>query len=571
MKHSTIGRILGLAALGVMAGLATATPAFANATITIINLNGPGLGFNDSTPASEIPAAIKGNNPGATLGELRMNAFRLAADIWSEHLDSNVPIIIQAGFILLPPNVLGSAGPLQMFANFPSNGTYPGAEFADTWYHVALANKRAGVDLAPGDPGTIAADDMIALFSVDFTFYLGLDNNHGTLNDLVTVLVHEFNHGLGFSNFVTEETGSNAGPPFFTDIFSRYTVDETTGLHWDVMTDAERQASAINFKHVLWDGPNVTAAVPGILDLGDPFLQLNSPAAIAGEYQFGTAAFGPPVAAPGITGNVRYVDDGVVGQGAGTIHDACEPLPAGSLTGLIGLADRGFCGFAIKAKIMQNAGAIGVIIANIAPGTPPVMTGNDPTITISSVSVNQVDGDAIKANLPVNVSLGADVSRRAGTSSAGFARLHAPNPVNPGSISHWDSLMSPNQLMEPVINLNLTHSVQPPVDITLPAMRDIGWYPDADVDGVTDSADSCSASNVSPTVVVQSCDSHVPNTTFANGCTISDGIDSCVTAKNRGQFVKCVSAQAKNYKKSGLITGAQSDAIVGCARGLTLP
>ena len=74
------------------------------------------------------------------------------------------------------------------------------------------------------------------------------------------MLLHEFGHGLGFSNFVTEATGSNAGPPFLTDIFSRYTVDEDTGLHWNVMTDAERQASAINFKKVFWDGP--TSAPP---------------------------------------------------------------------------------------------------------------------------------------------------------------------------------------------------------------------------------------------------------------------------------------------------------------------
>ena len=569
MKYSKIFRILGLAALCAMGGLATATPALANATITIINLNGPGLGFNDSTPASEIPANIKGNNPGATLGEMRMNAFRLAADIWSAHLDSRVPMIMEAAFVALPPNVLGTAAPLRMFANFPSNGTYPGAEFGDTWYHVALANKRAGVDLAPGDPGTPADDDIIALFSLNFTFYLGLDNNHGTLNDLVTVLIHEFGHGLGFSNFVTEDTGSNAGPPFLTDIFSRYTVDETTGLHWDVMTDAERQASAINFRHVFWDGPNVTAAVPGVLAIGDPFVLVNSPAAIARQYQFGTAAFGPPLAAPAITGNLGYADDGVVGDAAipGTIHDACEPLPAGSLTGLIGLADRGFCGFVVKAKIMQNAGAIATIIANIAPGTPPVMTGNDPTITIPSVSVNQADGDAIKANLPVNVSLGDDLSRRAGTTSAGFARLNTPNPVNPGSISHWDPLMSPNQLMEPAITPDLSHSVEPPEDMTFPAMQDIGWYADADVDGVTDSGDSCSASDISATVVIQSCDSHVPNTTSSNGCTISDGIASCVPTARNHEFVKCVTEQANSYRRSGLITNAQKKAIVSCAKG----
>jgi ferredoxin len=45
--------------------------------------------------------------------------------------------------------------------------------------------------------------------------------------------------------------------------------------------------------------------------------------------------------------------------------------------------------------------------------------------------------------------------------------------------------------MEPAINADLTHSLVPPQDLTLALMRDIGWFPDADVDGYADSADNC--------------------------------------------------------------------------------
>ena len=48
--------------------------------------------------------------------------------------------------------MLGSAGPIQVFSDFP------GARFPGTWYHVALANKLARQDLAPGDPGTDGDD-----------------------------------------------------------------------------------------------------------------------------------------------------------------------------------------------------------------------------------------------------------------------------------------------------------------------------------------------------------------------------------------------------------------------------
>src|ERR1041384_5620141 len=145
-----------------------------SAQIIIVNINAPGVGFNDPTPAAPV-----GGNAGTTLGQQRLIAFQHAADIWGARLDSNVPIRIRAQFTPLGTNVLGSAGPVSVARDFP-NAPLPG-----TWYHVALANKLAGVDLLP------ANDDINANFSSTFNFYLGLDNNHGSQNDLVTVLLHE--------------------------------------------------------------------------------------------------------------------------------------------------------------------------------------------------------------------------------------------------------------------------------------------------------------------------------------------------------------------------------------------
>jgi hypothetical protein len=52
-------------------------------------------------------------------------------------------------------------------------------------------------------------------------------------------------------------------------------------------------------------------------------------------------------------------------------------------------------------------------------------------------------------------------------------RLYAPNPVEQGSsISHWDTSAMPNLLMEPNLSADLPHTV----DLTLPALRDIGWF-----------------------------------------------------------------------------------------------
>jgi hypothetical protein len=54
--------------------------------------------------------------------------------------------------------------------------------------------------------------------------------------------------------------------------------------------------------------------------------------------------------------------------------------------------------------------------------------------------------------------------------------MYAPDPYQPGSsVSHWDTSLFPNQLMEPAINADLTHEVTPPQDLTFPLLLDIGW------------------------------------------------------------------------------------------------
>ncbi|HSB06296.1 MAG TPA: peptidase, partial [Thermodesulfobacteriota bacterium] len=51
-----------------------------------------------------------------------------------------------------------------------------------------------------------------------------------------------------------------------------------------------------------------------------------------------------------------------------------------------------------------------------------------------------------------------------------------PNPYEGGSsVSHWDTIAFPNQLMEPNINADLSHFVTLPSDLTLPLLIDLGW------------------------------------------------------------------------------------------------
>jgi hypothetical protein len=380
------------------------------------------------------------------------------------------------------------------------------------------------------------------------------------------VVLHELGHGLGFANFVNESTGQfTAG---FPDIYSQYTLDVTTNKIWNSMTVAERIASAINVRKVSWSGLHVNAAVPGVLSPGEPAVTVLSPGGL-GPFMLGTASFGAPLTGAGVTGDVVLVDDGVAPG-----SDGCTPF--GGVSGQIALIDRGLCAFSIKVKNAQDAGAIGVIVADNLPGAPPAgLGGVDPTIFIPSGRITVTDGAAVKAALgsgTVRVTLGLDLSILAGTDRVqGKMMVAALNPVVGGSsISHYEAVASRNQLMEPAINPDLTSSVQPSEDLTLPLMTDIGWF--SDQDGVPDGADSCLGSSPSPTVIIDGCNSNVPNTLFTNGCKISDQIAACAAgASNHGGFVSCVSHTTNALKKAGVISGAQKGAIQSCAAQASIP
>jgi hypothetical protein len=478
-SKTSMRALLGAGLLAV-AGLAQAA-----ATITIVNGNAAGVGFNDATPVVPV-----GGNPGTTLGQQRLNAFQYAASLWGAQLTSSVEIKILATFEPLTCTassaVLGSAGPRDVEADFP------GAPVPNTWYHVALANKLAGTDLftAAVDPAGGGAEirarfnSRLGLFAdclPGSPFYLGLDNNHGTAIDLVTVLLHEFGHGLGFSTVTDGTTGAYlAGQP---SIYDHFAFDDTQAKTWVQMTNAQRAASAINPRQLVWNGANVTNAAPSVLVYGTPQLQINAPSSIAGIYLAGAASFGPAPSYPGVTRQVMPVVE------SGNLGLACATLDAGNAAAVnsrIAIVLRGACTFTVKAANVQAAGAVGMIVVdNVAGGPPAALGGADPTITIPSVRVTLADGITLLSGMTLTPSnrssgvvarLGVDPTQLAGADKAGRVMLYTPNPFQGGSsVSHWDTSASRNLLMEPAINADLTHSVVPPFDLTLPMLKDIGW------------------------------------------------------------------------------------------------
>lgn len=480
------------------AGLAQA------ATIVVQSRDPAGVGFNDPTPVAPV-----GGNPGTTLGEQRMYVYRHVADLWEKAIDSPVTITVNAGWEALTCDassaVLGSAGAWNIWYDFANAKPR-------TWYPQALANKLAGTNLSegfPDDGSGYATVDIKTQFNVNLgnanclagsPFYLGLDGNAGEKVNFVATLLHELGHGLGFS-VLTVYTGSvqfavgyrlnESGTAYVAEgglpsVWEQFMFDNTQGKSWLTMTSAERGQSAVNPLGLAWTGANAVAGASLLSSLPVMKLATSAPG-YAGTYAYGTASFGPVVNTGDSLGALANIKPDTTGTGHG-----CQPFDAAdraAVAGKVAIIDRGVCGFAVKAKNAQNAGATGVIIANNAAGSAPGLGGSDPTVVIPTISVSQADGVKLKSAVTASVAYGTrgkpglasaalalDPSRRAGADRLGRPLLYTPSPIAPGSsVSHWDVSASPNLLMEPNISRDLTTSLVPPKDLTVPLLKDLGW------------------------------------------------------------------------------------------------
>ena len=454
MKRNSIV-IASVFSILLSAGIAPA------ANIVIVNGDVAGEGLNDPTVVAPV-----GNNPGATLGEQRMNVLVGVGDIWGAIIESSVDIRIFAKFdpinMPTPCSVIGSTGPGTVYMNFP------GAPVANTWFHSVIADSITGVDQNPGgydfliiynsnidDPGVCAQPG----------FYYGMDENLPVNStDLFPVVLHEEGHGLGFASFVNPTNGVQWGG--VPDIFGHFSLDMTTGLHWPEMTNAQRVASATNDGNLVWDGPNSVARAPDTYNAGAVDLEMTAPPAVAGTYDALGAAFGkahPPM----FGGDLELVQ-----AISGTPSEGCDTL-AGFTPGNIAFIDRGNCEFGVKALNAENAGASGVVVANNSGGTLLItlVGGTDGhLVTIPVVLIGQDDGNLIRPELPGVTTL--TTLEWPGLHIAGFPQLYAPTTVAQGSsVSHWDDISVPDLLMEPFTSIYIRYNE---VDLTPAQLKDVG-------------------------------------------------------------------------------------------------
>jgi hypothetical protein len=191
----------------------------------------------------------------SVLRPARQAAFEFAMGIWPVLIDSSyVGEIITIDATMDPlggsPSsaILGQAGSPFINREF-------GAGLADTWYGDALANHLNGADLNPGSAEIVATfnsdvDNSTVLGGIDW--YYGLDELGGNDIDFVSVVLHEFGHGLNFFDLIQQN-----GRWFAQDLPGIYDrlleIGDGTDLV-DMNNSNRRKATVSN--DLFWSGPN---------------------------------------------------------------------------------------------------------------------------------------------------------------------------------------------------------------------------------------------------------------------------------------------------------------------------
>ena len=179
-------------------------------------------------------------------------AFQYALDIWSSILKSNVPIRVDATWSsTLASGVLGSTSPGNLFTHIP------GSLLFNTFYAVSVAEKMVGKELDnTTDP------DIVINLNQNIAWYYGTDGAPQLSKyDLVTIVLHEICHGLGFTGSFTVSgtTGSwGFNSPPVPETFDYY-VENANGQQL-INTSLFQNPSVIlktylTSSHVYFDGP----------------------------------------------------------------------------------------------------------------------------------------------------------------------------------------------------------------------------------------------------------------------------------------------------------------------------
>jgi hypothetical protein len=181
-------------------------------------------------------------------------AVQAAADIWAGLISSSQPITVSASYSNLGSGILASAGPSQLWRDFP------GETHANTWYAGPLAEALSGQNLG----GSVV--DIAISINQRSDWYFGTDGNPSTSQfDLMMIVLHEIIHGLGFLGTMDVSGGlgrccSQGPPPDMPDIYDRFTEDAAGQSLLSYPNGSVQLANALQSNGVYFDSPLTNTA-----------------------------------------------------------------------------------------------------------------------------------------------------------------------------------------------------------------------------------------------------------------------------------------------------------------------
>ncbi len=427
------------------------------ADFIIQNSNRPTKGFNDRTPVE--PAGL---NFATTRGGQAQLAFRAAGAIWGATLRSATPIVIDAAFATAGEDPTFSCDdPTRVVLGFArrsgqlSDPTFPKPGGS---YPFALANALAGKNLIGTRPAIftrfnaeLGTPRCKGFDAWDFS----LDKNGLTL---LSTLMHEFGHGLGFASALNPTLGTftEGGQAFDYQVWD---VTTPTPQSWLTSGPEARKTLAITPAGIVLNGPNVTRDTPRYLGFA-PEMKVQFDGADAGVLDYVPGAFSGTVQGGGVVALANPAD-------------GCAPLGQGSLEGKVALIRRGTCTFLEKAARAVDAGAIAMVVSNNEGGYIQ-MAPAKPALEIPAVLISQEAGAQIEAAMAGGVASVQFVSGevRSNANATGVYLYTPPTLEGGSSVSHFNTgsypralLMQPASHPSTVLNLDLTGA----------AMADMGW------------------------------------------------------------------------------------------------
>ena len=188
-----------------------------------------------------------------TVPSVARPAVQAAVDIWSENFASTVPINVNVKWGSSSSyGVLASASAKSNFSNFN------GAPDKSLYYASALANALAGLDLDPNSP------EIEISITSNAPWYYGTDGNCPARSfDLVSVILHEMGHGLGFVSGNYYDAFSGFGRVDQPTPFDAY-AQLPDGRRLADLPSPSLEAGKAMTSALVWSGENAVKANNGI-------------------------------------------------------------------------------------------------------------------------------------------------------------------------------------------------------------------------------------------------------------------------------------------------------------------